>query len=227
MKIDWPINERPREKLLTHGAQVLSDVELLALFLQTGTKDKSVMEVARDLTNRFGSLSAILDASNSELCKSPGVGKAKYVLLQATLELYKRYLSEHTREQSVIKNPEMLQNYLQLRLKPHQREILACLFLGPNCNVIHYEELFMGTLTQVPIYPREIAKIALSYNAHSVVMAHNHPQGKAKPSDADRFITQKTKEALALLDIELADHVIISPKGIYSFVQHGLLQTNC
>lgn len=223
MKNNWPINERPREKLLAHGAQILSDTELLALFLQTGTKDKSVIQVAKDLISRFGSLSAILDASDSELCQNPGIGKAKYVLLKATLELSKRYLWEQTCEQNVVKNPEMLQKYLQLRLKAHEREILACLFLGPNCNVIHYEELFKGTLTQVPIYPREIAKMALSYNAQSVVMAHNHPHGKPKPSQADCFITQKTKNALALLDIELADHVIISPKGIYSFVQQGLL----
>ena len=223
MKDCWPINERPREKSLSHGAQILTDTELLALFLQTGTKDKSVMQVARDLMSRFGSLCAILDASDSQLCQSPGIGKAKYVLLKATLELSKRYLWEQTCEQNVVKNPEMLQKYLQLRLKQHQREVLACLFLGPSCNVIHYEELFKGTLTQVPVYPREIAKMALTYNAHSVVMAHNHPQGKPKPSKADRFITQKTKDALALIDIELADHVIISPKGIYSFAQHGLL----
>jgi len=223
MKNYWPISERPREKLLAHGAQTLSNTELLALFLQTGTKEKSVIQVARDLTKRFGTLEKILHASDSELCQSPGVGKAKYVLLQAALELCKRYLWEQASEQNVIKNPEILQKYLQLRLKPQQREVLVCLFLGPNCNVIHYEELFMGTLNQVPIYPREIAKKALTYNAHSVIMGHNHPQGKARPSSADCFITKKTQAALALLDIELADHVIVSPKGIFSFAQQGLL----
>ncbi len=217
----FPIDARPREKLLTYGAEVLSDVELLAIFLNTGTKEKTVIALARELLTRYTSLASLLHASNEELQSIHGIGNAKAVTLQAILELCRRYLWEQACEQPVTNTSVALKKYLQMRLKHKQREVFVCLFLSPQLRVIHYEELFQGTLTQVPVYPREIVKLALSHNAHAVVLGHNHPSGEARPSAADLAITLQIKQALSTMDILLLDHIIIAQSAVYAFSEHG------
>jgi DNA repair protein RadC len=217
----FPIDTRPREKLLAYGAEVLSDVELLAIFLNTGTREKSVLVLARELLERYSSLAALLHASNDELQLFNGIGNAKAVTLQAILELCRRYLWEQACEQPLTNTSLALKKYLQIRLKNKPRETFVCLLLSPQLRVTHYEELFHGTLTQVPVYPREIVKLALKYNAHAVVLGHNHPSGEASPSAADMSITHQIKLALATMDILLLDHIIIAQSDVYAFSEHG------
>lgn len=217
----FPVDARPREKLLAYGAEVLSDVELLAIFLNTGTKEKSVLALARELLGRYTSLAALLHATNEELQMINGIGNAKAVTLQAILELCRRYLWEQACEKPVTNTSVALKKYLQIRLKEKQRETFVCLLLNPQLRVIHYEELFHGTLTQVPVYPREIVKLALHHNAHAVVLGHNHPSGAAKPSAADLAITQHVKQALSTMEILLIDHIIIAQSEVYAFSEHG------
>lgn len=213
----------PREKLLKHGPKTLSDRELLAVFLNTGTQQKSVFVIADELLTHYPSLGALLNASPVELCHRDGIGTAKAAKLQAILELCRRYLWEQAREQPVTKTSAALKEYLWICLKYQQRETFACLLLTPQLRVMHYEELFYGTLTQVPVYPREIVKLALKYNAHAVVLGHNHPDGTSTPSVADIVITQQIQQALSTVDILLIDHIIMSAKGSYSFAEHGHL----
>lgn len=216
-----PNDTLPREKLLTYGAEVLSDVELLAIFLNTGTKEKSVLALARELLTRYSSLGSLLHASNEELQSINGIGNAKAVTLQAILELCRRYLWEQACEQPMTNTSLALKKYLQIRLKHKQRETFVCLLLNPQLRVIHYEELFHGTLTQVPVYPREIIKLALQHNAHAVVLGHNHPSGEAVPSAADLSITTQIQKALSTMDILLLDHIIIAQNNVYAFSEHG------
>lgn len=214
-------NIRPREKLLAYGAQSLSDVELLAIFLNTGTRAKSVLVLARELLTRYNAFSALLHATNDELQSIHGIGEAKAVTLQAVLELCRRYLWEQASEQPITNTSVALKKYLQIRLKHKQRETFVCLLLNPQLRVIHYEELFYGTLTQVPVYPREIVKLALLHNAYAVVLGHNHPFGNARPSESDLMITQQIKLALNTIDIQLLDHIIIGQHEIYAFSEQG------
>jgi len=219
----WPKNERPREKLLTLGPQALTDSELLALFLQTGSKEKSVLEIARELLTKFPSFSELLNASTKELCATHGIGPAKCVILRAVLELSRRYLLEQAKTKTSITNPQSLIDYLNIQLRSEKREVFACLLLNPHLQLIHYEVLFQGTLTEVSVHPREIATLALHHYADSVILAHNHPQGSAKPSKADIDLTHTIKRALRLLEITVYDHVIIGEQDYFSFAQQGML----
>jgi len=217
-----PAEYRPREKLLAYGPQTLSDSELLAIFLNTGAKDKSVLDLAQELMDRHSSFAGILHATSEELKITRGVGQAKAVTLHAILELCRRYLSEQAREEPIANSSAAIKKYLNLRLKNKQRETFVCLCLNPQLRIVHYEELFYGTLTQVPVYPREVVKLALQHNAHALVLAHNHPSGTSNPSQADIAITQQIKDALATIDVLLLDHIIIAPNTTYAFSEHGL-----
>lgn len=219
----FSVDVRPREKLLAYGAGALSDAELLAIFLNTGTKEKPVLVLARELLTRYTTFAALLHATNEELQMINGIGSAKAVTLQAILELCRRYLWEQACEQPVTNTSLALKKYLQIRLKHKQRETFVCLLLNPQLRVIHYEELFHGTLTQVPVYPREIVKLALKHNAYAVVLGHNHPSGSSTPSAADLSITLQVKQALSTIDIELLDHIIIGQNGVYAFSEQGSL----
>lgn len=218
-----PVESRPREKLICYGAQTLSDSELLAIFLNTGTKEKSVLTLARELMTRYSSFAALLNASHEELKSVRGIGEAKAVTLQAILELCRRYLWEHACEQPMINTSLALKKYLQIRLKNKEREIFVCLLLNTQMHIMHYEELFHGTLTQVIVYPREIAKLALQHNAYAIVLGHNHPMGIAKPSEADINLTQHVKFALNTIDVKLIDHIIIAQNEVYSLSENGEL----
>lgn len=218
---DWPTEERPREKLLKRGASALSDAELLAIFLRTGVKGKTAVDLARDLLDQHGSLRSLLAAEQKEFCASQGLGSAKYAQLQAVLEMGKRHLWETLVRSEALANPEDTRRYLTARLREHRNEVFACLFLDNKNRIIEYEELFFGTIDGASVHPRQIVQRALSHNAAGLILAHNHPSGVAEPSQADRQITQRIKEALSLLDIRVLDHLVIGDGEIASLAEIG------
>lgn len=220
---DWPVNERPREKLLNQGAGALSDAELLAIFLRTGTKGKTAVDLARELLVEFGSLRELLEADSKCFNQYHGLGKAKYAQLQAVLEMAKRHLYETIQRGTFLANPGESRDYLAARLRNYPYEVFACLFLDNQHRIIKFEELFRGTIDSTSVYPREVLRIALHLNAAAVIFAHNHPSGVSKPSNADRQITRKLVDALSLVDIRVLDHFIIGDTEAYSFAEYGLI----
>lgn len=220
---DWPVDDRPREKLLTKGPDALSDAELLAIFLRTGMSGKSAVDLARELLASFGSLSALCAAGERDLCRLPGMGRAKYAQLQAVIELARRTLKEKITNGNALNSPSAVREYLRLKLQALPHEVFVALFLDSQNRVIEVEELFRGTLTQTSVYPREVVKRALHHNAGAVILAHNHPSGVAEPSHADETLTQALKQALALVDVRVLDHFIVAGGGVISFAERGLL----
>ncbi len=220
---DWPAEDRPREKLLQRGADALTDAELLAIFLRTGTVGKSAVDLARELLADFGSLQALLDANQQRFCQGNGLGSAKYAQLQAVLEMARRHFKEILQRGNVLTSPEITRAYLSAQLRGYSYEVFACLFLDNQHRVIQLDEMFRGTIDSASIYPREVAKRALHHNAAAVIFAHNHPSGICEPSQADKQITHKLKDALALFDIRVLDHFIIGDGQPYSFAEHGLM----
>jgi DNA repair protein RadC len=219
----WPEAERPREKLLSNGPQALSDAELLAIFLRTGTRGQNAVELARGLIRDFGGLRQLMLADKHQLCATRGLGPAKYAQLQAVLELAKRHLGEALQRGDMLNNPELTRGYLSARLRDYDYEVFACLFLDVRHRVISYEELFRGTIDGASVYPREVVRRALEQNAAAVVLAHNHPSGVAEPSDADRRITRRLQDALGLVDIRIVDHMVIGDRTAVSFAERGWL----
>ncbi len=219
---DWPADERPREKLLARGASNLSDAELLAIFLRTGIKGKSAVDLARELLDQFGSLRALLSAGQETLCAGKGLGTAKYVQLQAVLEIARRHLFESVRRGDSLSNPTETRRYLTMKLRDYAFEVFAALFLDNRHRVIAFDELFRGTIDGASVHPREVVRRALHHNAAAVIFAHNHPSGVAEPSQADRHITQRLKDALSLIDVRVLDHIVIGDDTI-SFAERGLL----
>ena len=220
---DWPASERPREKLLELGVEALSDAELLAIFLRVGVTGKSAVDLARDLLTQFGSLNGIFAAQLSELTQVHGIGSSKYVQLQAIFEMSRRALNEQMQVKDILSSPKQVRDYLCLKLGNLTREVFFVLFLDAQNRVVTTEEMFSGTLTQTSVYPREVVKRALHYNAASVIFAHNHPSGIAQQSQADELITKQLKEALALVDVRVLDHFIVAGNTTLSFVERGLL----
>jgi DNA repair protein RadC len=220
---DWPAEERPREKLLQRGSDALTDAELLAIFLRTGTPGKSAVDLARELLTDFGSLQALLDADLSRFCQANGLGSAKYAQLQAVLEMARRHFKEILQRGNALTSPDITRAYLSAHLRGYSYEVFACLFLDNQHRVIKLAELFRGTIDSASVYPREVAKQALHHNAAAVIFAHNHPSGISEPSQADRQITEKLKQALALFDIRVLDHFIIGDGQPYSFAENGYL----
>jgi DNA repair protein RadC len=221
---DWPVDERPREKLLQRGAAALSDAELLALFLRVGVKGKSAVDLARDLITRFGSIGRLCAAGAKELSAVPGMGLAKFAQLQAVMELARRALAEGMQRSDVFDSPQSVRDWLSLRLANLPHEVFMALWLDAQHRLIAAEELFRGTLTQTSVYPREVVKRALGHNCAAVLLAHNHPSGACEPSAADRELTRNLKTALALVDVQLLDHFIVGRDGPpTSFAERGLL----
>jgi len=220
---DWPAAERPREKLIEQGAGALSDAELLAIFLRVGVTGKSAVDLARDLLNEFGSLNGIFAASEKAIGQVHGMGTSKYVQLQAIFEMSRRALNEQMQEKDVLSSPQQVRDYLVLNLGSRLKEVFLVLFLDAQNRLIASEEMFSGTLTQTSVYPREVVKRALHFNAAAVVFAHNHPSGTSKQSSADETITQELKKALALVDVRVLDHFIVAGNNLLSFVEQGLL----
>ena len=220
---DWPAEDQPREKLLNRGANALTDAELLAIFLRTGTPGKSAVDLARELLADFGSLKALLDADRNRFCRANGLGSAKYAQLQAVMEMARRHFKEVLQRGNALTSPDITRAYLSAQLRGYSHEVFACLFLDNQHRVIELDELFRGTLDGASVYPREVAKRALHHNAAAVIFAHNHPSGISEPSQADKHITEKLKQALALFDIRVLDHFIIGDGQPFSFAEHGLL----
>ena len=220
---DWPETERPREKLLARGPGALSDSELLAIFLRTGVAGKSAVDVARELLVQFGGLRALLTANPRDLCQAPGVGAAKYALLQAVLEMGRRHLAERLARGTALTSSADTREFLLARLRDQPHEVFCCLFLDNRHRVLGFEELFRGTLNGTAVYPREIVKWALKHNAAAVILVHNHPSGVAEPSRADELLTARLKEALALVEIRVLDHVVVGDGELVSFSERGLL----
>lgn len=220
---NWPEQERPREKLLSKGAESLSDAELLAIFLRTGRQGKTAIDLSRDLLTEFDGLRGIIEANSSTFCQAKGLGLAKYCQIQAAIELGKRYLEENLGKKDVLSSPNDTKDFLLAQLRAYPHEVFACLFLDNRHQIISFDEMFKGTIDGASVYPREVVKQALARNAAAVIFAHNHPSGVAEPSLADKNITRRLQEALKLVDIRVLDHFIIGDNTAVSFAEIGLL----
>lgn len=219
----WPIAERPREKLLNLGEKYLSDAELIAIFFRTGIRGKTALDLSRELLSELGTLKKIFSTEPTYFYQKPGIGKAKFAMLKAAVELGRRYLNENIAPGELLNNSQATKNFFANRLKTYPHEVFACLFLDNHHRILGFEELFHGTLTEASIYPREIVKRCLAHNAAKIILAHNHPSGNPKPSQADREMTRILKEALALVDIHVIDHIVVGHNESLSFVEAGLL----
>lgn len=219
---NWPSAERPREKLLKLGAVSLSDAELLAIFLRTGVKGCNVVDLSRRLLLNFGSLANVFRANQIEFCQQHGLGNAKYVQLQACLEMSKRYLSEElVQKGNALTSSQATRNYLISELRHETREVFAVLFLDNQHQVLRFERLFFGTIDAAAVYPRVVVEQALKHHAAAVILTHNHPSGIAEASIADKQITHRLEQALQLVDIRVLDHIIVAGPQCYSFAEHG------
>jgi DNA repair protein RadC len=220
---DWPEGERPREKLLARGAAALSDAELLAIFLRTGVRGRSAVDLGRDMLDRHGSLNALFAAEARELAATPGIGAAKCAQLRAAYELARRGLAETAHAGDVLSSPQAVRSYLQFSLAHRPNEVFVAVWLDAQHRVLKMQELFSGTLTQTSVYPREVVKDALRHNAAAVIFAHNHPSGLAEPSQADQLLTETLKRALDLVDVKVLDHFVVGRGATLSFAERGLL----
>ncbi|MCP3703910.1 MAG: JAB domain-containing protein [Alteromonas sp.] len=216
-----PTESMPREKLLTHGPKSLTDAELLAIFLRTGTKGMNVLELADFLLKDSGSLRALFSASQQQFCSHKGLGEATYVQLQAVLEMTQRYLAETLKRGDALTSPEQTKLYLSSILRDRHREAFFVLFLDNQHRVVSDEVLFEGTIDAASVYPREVVKRALHHNAAALILAHNHPSGVAEPSQADRRITRRLSDATALIDVRILDHFVIGDGEVVSFAERG------
>ena len=219
----WPSHERPREKLLQHGPESLSDAELLAIFLRSGIVGSSALDLARLLLTTFGGVRGVLEAPQQEFCRQPGMGQSKYVQLQAALELTRRHMLETLQRSDCLTSSALTRHYIRSRMRGYQREVFLCLFLDNQHRVIALEELFQGTIDGSMVHPREVVRRSLHHNAAALIFAHNHPSGVAEPSQADISITRRLKNALALVDIRTLDHLVVGDGEVTSLAERGLM----
>jgi DNA repair protein RadC len=220
---DWPSDERPREKLLTRGAGALCDAELLAIWLRSGRRGQSAVDLAREVLRNFGSLRKLLAADRQRFCALPGLGPTRFAELQAAIEISRRQLAETLRTGPSLASPRATREYLIARLRDLEHEVFCCLYLDNRHRLIEFEQLFRGTIDGASVYPREVVKQALQWNCAAVIIAHNHPSGIAEPSLADERITLRVRDALALVDIRLLDHIIVGDGASVSLAERGLV----
>ncbi len=216
-----PIEARPREKLLSKGASSLTDAELLAIFLRTGIKGLNAIELADTLLKQQGSIGQLFSLECDLFCQQLGLGPAKYVQLQAVLELSKRFFAEQLQREAVFDSPYSVINYLKCELQKEHKECFYLLLLDSQNRLIKSVNLFQGTINAASVYPREVVTTVLKYNAANVILAHNHPSGIAEPSEADKLITKRLSDALGLIDVSILDHIIIAAGNTHSFAEHG------
>lgn len=220
---DWPSEERPREKLLQRGAAALSDAELVAIFLRTGVAGISAVDLARQVLQQLGGLRQLLQADQKQFCSVHGLGPAKFVQLQATLEMARRHMEQELQRGDALTNPDAVRRYLTAHLRGHDQEVFGCLFLDNRHRIITFEELFFGTIDGASVHPREVVKRALAHNAAALILAHNHPSGIAEPSRADESITRRLTEALALVDVRVLDHIVVGDGPAVSLAERGMM----
>ncbi|MBP8264862.1 RadC family protein [Pseudomonas fluvialis] len=220
---DWPAAERPRERLLQRGPAALTDAELLAIFLRTGVAGCSAVELARRLLADFGSLRALLEADLPAFSAHLGLGPAKFAQLQAVLEMARRHLAERLRRDSALESPQAVRDYLKAQLRHEPHEVFGCLFLDTRHRVLAFEALFQGSIDGASVYPRQVVKRALAHNAAALILVHNHPSGVAEPSQADRLLTQRLKEALGLIEVRVLDHFVVGEGEPQSLAELGWL----
>ena len=220
---DLPLEARPREKLLRHGAASLADAELLALLLRTGFKGRGVLQLAEAVLSHCGGYAGLLQAQAMDLQGIKGLGPAKRAELAAVVEMARRALAQGLHDAPVFDSPQAVKDYLQLQLGGLAHEVFGALFLDSQHRLLGFEVLFTGTLSQTSVYPREVLKRALARNAGALILAHNHPSGVAEPSRADEFLTQTLKSALALVDVRVLDHMVVGRGQVVSFAERGLL----
>ena len=218
---EWPAGERPREKLLSQGAAALSDAELLAIFLGSGTRGRDVVATARALLAEHGPLRALLERPAASLAALPGLGPARACLLSGALELGHRQLAADLARGEALTDPQAAGRYFARRLRGHPYEVFAALFLDTRHRALGFEELFRGTVDGAEVHPREVARRALAHNAAALIVGHNHPSGNPEPSAADRAVTARLKQALALVDVRLLDHFVIGDGAPVSLAARG------
>lgn len=217
---DWRPEERPRERLLARGPGALTDAELVAILLRTGMRDKTAVDLAQELLDRFGGIAKMLEA---DLRGIKGLGPAKTAQIVAVLELLRRSLEKKAKARPPLTSPGAVRDYLRFVLAEREHEVFVCIWLDAQHKVMEFEELFNGTLTQTSVYPREIVKRAIERNAAAVIFAHNHPSGVAQPSQSDELLTRNLREALALVEVKVLDHFIVAGNQAISFAERGLL----
>jgi len=220
---DWPAGERPREKLLQRGAEALSDAELLAIFLRTGSRGRTAVDLGRELLAGSGGLRGLLDTPPARLRTQPGLGDARLAQLLGALELGRRYLEAGLVREHSLTRPEDAGRFLLAKLRRYPHEVFACLFLDNKHRVVAFEELFRGTIDGAAVYPREVVRRCLEHNAAALILAHNHPSGVAEPSEADRSITRRLVEAVGLVDVRILDHLVIGDDHWVSLAERGWL----
>ncbi len=218
--LNWPHEDRPREKLLAHSEQLLTDAELIAIFFQTGIRGKTALDLARDLLQQYGGLKKLMSAPKHLLLQQPGIGIAKYAALKAAIELGRRSTHLSIAPGQSLGNSQLTRAFMQERLQHHTKEVFACAFLDTHFHLISFEALFVGTVNQANVYPREMVKRTLELNAAKVILAHNHPSGDPNPSQADKEVTQTLVQALALIEVEVVDHLVVG-REVYSFAEQG------
>lgn len=219
---DWPEGERPREKLLAHGSAAVSDAELLAVLLGSGSRGKDALALGRELLNAAGSLGALLGRPDQQI-RIGGLGPAKRARIAAALELARRSLREELQDRPSLGNPRDSGDYLRARLRHLPYEVFGCLYLDNRHRVLAFEELFRGTVDGASVHPREVVRACLQHNACAVIFAHNHPSGVAEPSAADRAITHELRDALQLVGVRVLDHLVIGSGEPVSMASRGLL----
>lgn len=209
---------RPREKLLRMGPRALADAELLAVLLRTGHGGQDALGLSHALLERSGGLSGLLRDTPA----APGLGPARRAELGAVVELARRTLGQELASRPIFDSPQRVREYLQLEIAHLEQEIFMVLFLDAQHQLVAAEELFRGSLSQTSVYPREVVKRALAHNAAAVVLAHNHPSGCAEPSSADAHLTQVLRGALALVDVRVLDHFVVTQAAVTSMAERGL-----
>jgi len=224
MKIrDWPVSERPRERLIANGPSGLSDGELLAVLIGSGKPGFTAVDVARQLIVEFGSLREFLCAEPRRCLDQLCIGPARYASMQAALELARRHYRHVIHRDSALAAPADMRSYVLTKLRDKPYEVFCCLHLDVHHRLIHFQELFRGTTDGANIYPKEVVREVIAHNAFAVIFAHNHPSGSAEPSQADRLVTRRLKEALALIEVKVLDHLVVGETRCVSFAERGLI----
>ncbi len=220
---DWPETDRPREKLLTMGANALTDAELLAIFLRTGLPGLTAVDLSRQLLVDYGGLTPLLAADEAQFCAGKGLGKAKYVQLQAVLEMGRRFLMDELQSGPSLTSPADTRRFLLAQMRGLKHEVFSAIWLDNQHRVLAYEPLFKGTIDGAAVYPREVVRTALKHNAAAAILAHNHPSGVAEPSQADRHITERLVDSLSAIDVRVLDHMVVGAGVVVSFAERGWL----